>query len=86
MPAPDQITIHRATAGERVAPAPGLFVVYPSGEMTLFCPLCGKGAGLSNHTVEFDSDNTVTFSPSVICPGEKCKAHYYVRKNRIEYV
>lgn len=49
----------------------------------LGCYKCGQMALLSDHTITENSNGTITVEPSIVCPNEKCDAHYHIRNNEI---
>jgi len=52
------------------------------GKYHLKCFKCGFICHLGKHTVEI-IDEKVTLTPSVLCPIEKCKEHYWIRNGTI---
>jgi hypothetical protein len=53
------------------------------------CPECGGRAGFGNHQVTENADGTLTFSPSLLCPGVdsgRCSAHNFIESNQIRWV
>ncbi len=70
-----------------------------NGEQTLWmpCPKCGTEMILSDHTIMWHDEETVTVEPSLVCEGmnktysdqilhdvDNCLAHFYIRKNEIQ--
>lgn len=60
----------------------------PSKRWMMACPRCGEVVGLYDHEVTIEDGSIpagialVTISPSV--GHTSCKAHYFVRKNKIQ--
>lgn len=82
----NDIRVYLTAPGETVNPEQGLLVVNVGGSKPkMYCPKCSKGAVL-DHEIEKHEDDTVTLSPSLICPHSGCGAHYYVRRNKIEWL
>lgn len=54
------------------------------GKFHLKCFKCGFICHLGNHKVEI-IDGKVTLTPSVLCPIEKCKEHYFIRNGEVVY-
>lgn len=52
------------------------------GKYNLKCYKCGFICHLGNHTVKI-VDGKVTLTPSVLCPIESCKEHYYIRNGLV---
>lgn len=78
---------HCETAAFEETPPPATLIRYAGAKnFSLICPGCGLGAGLDDHTVQETAPGIFTLSPSCICPREHCKAHYYVRENRIDWI
>jgi hypothetical protein len=50
----------------------------------LSCIDCGKEGALSSHDVQLHEDGTVTVSPSIQCPFDGCKAHYFIRRSEVQ--
>jgi len=48
------------------------------GKYHLKCYNCGFICHLGNHTIQIINEK-VTLDPSVLCPIEKCKAHYWIK-------
>jgi phage terminase large subunit GpA-like protein len=48
------------------------------------CPKCGK-CSQTDHEVLTEADGTLTFSPSLICPHESCRAHYWIKAGKIQW-
>lgn len=86
MALPETIRFEQPAPGQGIQPEPGLVVEFPSREWIIYCPKCSKGAGLDGHTKTIHADQTITFSPSLICPQPGCGAHYHIEKSRIRYV
>ena len=49
-----------------------------SDKYWLCCHKCNLMAGLGDHDVVI-TDGKVTISPSISCPNDKCKAHYFIK-------
>ena len=49
----------------------------------LGCYKCGEMGLLSDHKITEHEDGTITVEPSIVCPNEKCDAHYFIRKSEI---
>lgn len=50
----------------------------------LSCHKCGEVGLLSDHTITEHEDGTITVEPSIVCPNDKCDAHYFIRNNEIQ--
>lgn len=48
----------------------------------LKCYKCGFVCGLADHIVQI-IDEKVTLTPSVLCPIEKCQAHYFIKDGKV---
>jgi hypothetical protein len=48
----------------------------------LGCPACGLAASLRHDVVFIDGKPTIT--PSVVCPGPGCGAHYFVVNGEVQ--
>ena len=48
----------------------------------LGCPSCGLVASLRHDVVVIDGKPTIT--PSVVCPGNGCGAHYFVVNGEVQ--
>jgi len=57
---------------------------HPDCMWHIACPQCGRWSELA-HNCTVNDDNTLTFSPSLVCPHEDCKAHYSVEQNKIRW-
>lgn len=55
----------------------------PNSKFWLTCFKCGVTANLGDHDVEI-KDGKVTIFPSILCPREECKKHYYIRNGVVE--
>lgn len=90
MSIPTQIRIIDPKSNPDQFPVPGDIYRGTDGYWYDCCPVCGIVASLKNHTVVEEPTGVLTVSPSVVCPcdrcGEKCKAHYFIIRNKIEYV
>lgn len=51
--------------------------------LLLSCYKCGFIAFTSGHEHVFHEDDSVTLTPSVVCPNDQCDAHYWIRNNEI---
>ena len=57
---------------------------HPDCNWHIACPQCGRRSELL-HACTVNDDNTLTFSPSLVCPHEDCKAHYHIVNNEIRW-
>lgn len=65
-------------------PAPGTLVHWEdTGKFSMWCPKCGRAAGLDDHKVSLDSQELGTIEPSLVCPCHGCDAHYFVRAGKV---
>jgi len=49
----------------------------------LCCYKCGEDGLLSDHTITKNPDGTITVSPSIVCPNDKCDGHYHIKNSEI---
>lgn len=49
----------------------------------LHCYKCHILANLGEHVVKIDEGKIVTLNPSVLCPRDSCKEHYWIKNGKI---
>jgi hypothetical protein len=55
----------------------------PFSRFYLQCYQCGIIANLGDHDQVDVINGVVTISPSILCPRESCKAHYFIKNGEI---
>lgn len=83
---PATIRIHKAASRcEQIRGEPGLCVLWPNGQISIWCPRCGTPAHLPYHDRQWTPGGAVTLTPSIICAQRGCGADFHIRENRIEF-
>lgn len=54
----------------------------PNSKYWLRCHKCSLTANLGDHEITIDN-KIITISPSILCPNDKCEAHYYITNSEI---
>jgi hypothetical protein len=82
----DRITLRRIGADHENLQPGDLLATTDPRMFIKACPKCGRlMATGEKHAITVHDDDTVTISPSCLCPYEDCDAHYFVNRSVISW-